>query len=60
MGGRGDEEVCWGTKNFTPFLLGYEKLFLYFVGVRKILLHCWGMKNISALLGYEKFLIISS
>ena len=46
MGGGGDEEG----------VLGYEKFYPFFVGVRKTLpLFCWGTKNFNALLGYEKF-----
>ena len=46
MGGGGDEEK----------VLGYEKFYPFFVGVRKTLpLFCWGTKKFTALLGYERF-----
>ena len=46
MRGGGDEEG----------VLGYEKFYPFFVGVRKTLpLFCWGTKKFTALLGYEKF-----
>ena len=46
MEGGGDEEK----------VLGYEKFYPFFVGVRKTLpLFCWGTKNFIALLGYEKY-----
>ena len=48
MGDGGDEEE----------VLGYEKFYPFFVGVRKTLpLFCWGTKNFITLLGYEKFLL---
>ena len=49
MGGSGVEEK----------VVGYEKFNLCFCGVWKILpLFLWGMKNFTALVGYEKFYLL--